>query len=357
MDFNSETNYDLSNIIEMLSDPEMIGFIRATQPEKPMLFPSIFPIGGTQDLSVGYYLDEMGDVVPQAHYMSFDSETPLSRLPDAEEVFSNLVKMGLRNEFNETEIRKILMIPQDIRIARKWDFAQRPAQLILSGRERQETTAIEALTDSRVAFNEGKLKGLSIEFDLPASQRPAPLTGSDVWTDPTSDPWGDIDSWCEIMDGNKREDIGAWYMDRNTWRALVNHPETSRRIFPLANGNAVPNETQVREYVGSQYRGVTVTIYTRRTTNLMPDGTFARYNPWPRGRFVMAPAGILGQTKESVTTEALSANFPTIPMEARTGPWISYDKHIDPVRISIIMNNISFITFPKAHQVLIAQVL
>jgi hypothetical protein len=346
---------------QMLATPETIAMIRTIMPQEEVIFPRLFPIQATREFAATYFKQQSGTDVAQAQIMSFDSETPLNILPGIEEEMINLAKVGSKVPWKESDIATYRTISPEKRRELMLDYQSTANRLATAIRERQETMAIDAITLGRVRINEGKLKK-DVDFKVPDIQKPV-LSGSDTWNDPTSDPLNDIDSFIEILRDKGRARPTRALTSRRVMNALREHPKIKSALNLIGSSTQYVSTEALRGWMRDN--GLPdIQIYDRTSTVLLPgpdgEGTETKnYKPFPEDLIVFLPAGELGNMLEGPTVESSLSTMPGLADVGAPGLWYDFivDPNNDPPRVFQKVVAVTFPTFPRSTQILIAKVL
>ncbi|MDR1206703.1 MAG: major capsid protein [Peptococcaceae bacterium] len=338
----------------VLQTSNTLGYVRESRPRRPMIFEELFPITATEELDYKFYLQQGGEDVPMALFMSFDSETPLNALPGFGEMFGNLVKVGSKLPLEESDIIHYSRLPAAERENFGLSFRAMAERLGNAVREWQEVMAMEIISKGTFTPIEGQLKGF-VDFRVPGEQN-LELTGADVWSDPASNPIEDLNEFMDILDRNNRLPAGQAIMSGKVFAALKNHPIIRAALSPI--GTSAFNVTDAALKGWFSDNGLPVPRkYDRPATVLLPDGKQKRFKPFPEDKIVFIPDEPLGQTLEGPTVEAALSQATFTDSGNISGPWHSVVVEDDPPRIYQKVVATTFITFPMSQQILIAKVL
>jgi hypothetical protein len=293
--------------------------------------------------------------------MSFDSETPLNILPGVEEEMINLAKVGSKIPWKESDIATYRTISPEKRSELMLDYQTTATRLSIAIRERQEAMAIEAITTGLISINEGKLKK-DVDFKVPNEQKPV-LSGAALWSDPGSNPLDDIDTFIEILREKGRARPTRALASRKVMNALRENPRIKSALNFVGNNTQYVSIEALRGWMRDN--GLPdIQIYDRTSTVLLPgpDGEGVEtknYKPFPDNTIVFLPAGDLGNMLEGPTVEASLSSMNGLAEVGTPGVWydVIVDPNNDPPRVVQKVVAVTFPTFPRSTQILIAKVL
>jgi hypothetical protein len=357
----AENTYTVGTITEemklQLQTPGTIALVREVMPKDPMLYPLLFPIRSVDKFDFDYYVQQGGDDVPMALFMSLDSETPLNSIPGFEKRFGNLVKVGSKLPWEESDMVTYSQLPSATRAEFGLTYQDTAIRLGRSIRERQELMCINAITKGKVEINDGELKLANVDFQIPADQQ-TELLGLDKWSNPDADILEDIDAFKDTMNRKGRRIPTRAITTNKVWQAIKKNNTIKKALSPIGTADFYVTDALLRSWFASNELPE-FSLYNRVSTVLLPDGTHKNFKPFPEDTIVFLPPETLGNTLEGPTVEASLSQIVATGQVSATGLWydVILDANNDPPRFFQKVVATTFITFPQSQNILIAKVL
>lgn len=309
-------------ILDLFSHKEVLTYLRNRELPK-MLGDELFPARKTQSLE----LDQItggGGLPVSATVHAFDTESEIGSRQAAKQTLElALIKrklqlkekdiIALENPRNADEQRYLTeVVYNDI------------DNLVKGVMARIERMRMEVLANGVVTTNENGLTA-SVDYQVPANHKEA-LAGANQWTDPTSDPLGDIQRWIEAMDVTPTRALTS----RKVLNALLRHPQIKASVFGSDTGKVL---TQAELDSFLQANGLPVIrTYDAKYKEQQKDGSYTTKRYFPENKFVMFDDAILGETVFGPTAEerlVRRANIDT----SLIGNVLAmvYEENLDPV--------------------------
>lgn len=222
------------------------------------------------------------------------------------------------------------------------------ANLINGAHVTQERMRMQLLSKGQIAITataEGKAVNYNYHLD---SKQFETLVGTDAWTDPTSDPIGNIEEWLEVT-GATRAILNSF-----TFGLLRKHPKVLAAVEGLT-GKKFVSKNEIINFFKEEI-GVSFAIYDEK---FKASQTSADEKFFPDFAFTLIPDGTLGETVYGTTPE--EADLMTGATEAEVeivdlGIAVTAIKIPHPVNVETIVSMINLPSFPQADKVFIATV-
>ena len=160
---------------------------------------------------------------------------------------------------------------------------------------RVEKMRMDVLANGVVTIAENGLNA-SVDYQVPAAHKEA-LAGSDQWTDPTSDPLGDIDRWIEAMPITPTRALTS----KKVLNALLRHPQVKASVFGSDTGKVL-TRGELDAFMQSNGLPI-IRTYDDKYREQNKDGSYTTKRYFPENKFVMFDDSLLGETLFGPTPE------------------------------------------------------
>lgn len=223
--------------------------------------------------------------------------------------------------------------------------------LVQGVRARIEAMRLEAVANGTVTLAENNLSA-TIDYGVPANHKEV-LSGTDVWSDPNSDPIEQIMDWTNTLGTNPPRALTS----KKALSALLRHPKVVGALFGK-NSTRIASRAELNAYL-QQLDLPTIATYDQMYRKQNPDGTYSQYRYFPENKFVLLPDGALGETIYGPTAEEIRlTRDPSIKTEM-IGNVLAmvYEENVDPVSTWTKAVATALPSFPLADEVFQAQVL
>jgi len=280
-------------ITDLFTQNEVLNYVRDRE-YAPLLGETLFPERKTPSLT----FDQIngGSRIPiAASVHDFDTETEIgSREGGKQELELSLIKRKL--QLKEKDIIAIenprTQAEQDYLIGRVYNDID---VLVAGVRARIEAMRMEMLATGKITVAENNLN-LNVDYNIPSDHQEA-LTGTAMWTDPSSDPLKDLERWIDAMDVTPSKALTS----RKIYRALASHPKIIAAIFGKDSGRVV-SQGDLDAFMETHGYPVLRT-YNEKYKVQGKNGKYTTKKYFPENRFVMFTDDTLGETLYGPTAE------------------------------------------------------
>ncbi|PYI57028.1 major capsid protein [Paenibacillus flagellatus] len=223
--------------------------------------------------------------------------------------------------------------------------------LVAGVRGRVEVMRMEATANGTVTLAENGLSA-TIDYGVPNNHKEV-LSGTDLWTDPTSDPITQMQDWYATL-GTKPKRVltsGA------VLAALLRHPKVVGALFGN-NSARVATRLDLNALL-TQLELPTIAIYDDVYRKQKADGSYEQLRYFPQNKFVMMPEGPLGETIYGPTAEEIRLMRDPSIQTQMIGKVLAmvYEEDVDPVSTWTKAVATALPSFPAADEVFQAQVI
>ena len=282
-----------SNILELFNQNEVLNYV-GNREYAPLLGETLFPERKTPSLK----FDQLtgGSRIPiAASIHDFDTEAEIgSRIANKQELELSLIKRKL--QLKETDIIALenprTQAEQDYLIGRVYNDVD---QLIAGVRARIEAMRMEVLASGQVTVKENGLN-FTLDYHVPTEHKEV-LSGTNLWTDPTSDPLGDLERWMDAMDTQPTRALTS----RKIYRTLASHPKIISAIFGKDSGRVV-SQADMDAFMETHGYPV-IRTYDEKYKVQGKDGKYTTKKYFPENKFAMFNDDLLGETLYGPTAE------------------------------------------------------
>ncbi|AOH54481.1 major capsid protein E [Peribacillus muralis] len=225
-------------------------------------------------------------------------------------------------------------------------------QMAASLRARAEAMRMEALAKGIVTL-EGEKGNLGIvDYQVPSANKQA-LSGTSLWTDPTSDPLNDILRWGTTLNGMGTRALTSTAV----LQTLLRHPKVLGAIYGQNSGRVL----SVSEFNAwmQQQNLPTIATYDQVYRKQQANGTYVQNRYFPLNSFVMFGNEALGETIYGPTPEELRLiNDPSVDTSNIGNLYaMVYESGLDPVGTWKKVSGVYLPSFPAADEVFQATVI
>ena len=189
---------------------------------------------------------------------------------------------------------------------------------------RVEKMRMDVLANGQVTINENGLNA-TVDYQVPADHKEA-LSGTDLWTDPTSDPLGDIDRWIEAMSITPTRALTS----KKILNALLRHPQVKASVFGSDTGKVL-TRNELDAFMQSNGLPI-IRTYDDKYKEQQKNGTYTTKRYFPENKFVMFDDEILGETVFGPTPEERLVRRAAVDI-SMVGNVLAmvYEENLDPV--------------------------
>jgi hypothetical protein len=339
----------MASVLELFSQPEVLNYLRDRQFPALLgetLFPEIKRDSLEFDLIKG-----AGRVPVIASVHAFDTEAEIG----SREATKQVLELALIKRKMQMKERDIIAL-ENPRTPAEQQYLMREVyndvdRLVAGVRARVEAMRMEAVANGTVTLAENNLSA-TIKYGVPDNHKEV-LSGTDVWTDPDSDPIGQMQDWYSTLGTKPKRSLTSSAI----LAALLRHPKVIGALFGN-NSARVATRLDLNAFL-TQLELPTIATYDDVYRKQKKDGTYEQLRYFPQNKFVMLPDGQLGETIYGPTAEETRlARDPQIDI-SKVGNVLAmvYEEGKDPVSTWTKAVATALPSFPAADEVFQAQVL
>ncbi|MDF2722107.1 MAG: head protein [Paenibacillus sp.] len=223
--------------------------------------------------------------------------------------------------------------------------------LVAGVRARVEAMRMEAVANGTVTLAENNLSA-TIDYGVPTDHKEV-LSGTDLWTDPASDPIGQIMDWYNTLGTKPRRALTS----NTVLGALLKHPKVAGALFGQ-NTSRIASRAELNAYLQQLELPTIATsdeVYRKQNVN----GTYTQIRYFPQNKFVLLPEGTLGETIYGPTAEEIRLMRDPSIQTQMVGKVLAmvYEENLDPVSTWTKAVATALPSFPAADEVFQAQVI
>lgn len=337
----------MPSILELFNQSEVLNYLQNRQ-YPPYLGETLFPEIKRQSLEFDQ-IKGANKVPVVASVHAFDTEAEIgSREASKQALELALIKrkmqlkekdiIALENPRNSAE-REYLMreVFNDIDV------------LVQGVKARVEAMRMEVLANGTVTLAENNLSAV-IDYGVPDDHKEA-LTGDDVWTNPDSDPIGDLERWSDALDVRPTRALTS----RAVLNALLRHPQIIGALYGR-DSLRVPTRADLNAFM-QQHELPVIATYDQVYRKQNADGTYERVRYFPNNSFAMFSDGPLGETIYGPTAEEIRLTRDPSVQTNMIGNILAmvYEENLDPVSTWTKAVATALPSFPAADEVFQAQ--
>lgn len=280
-------------ITELFTQNEILNYVRDRE-YKPLLGETLFPERKTPSLK----FDQIsgGSRIPiAASVHAFDTESEIgSRAASKEELKLTLIKRKI--QLNEEDIIALenprTQAEQEYLMGQVYNDID---TLVAGVKARIEAMRMEVLANGKISVDENKLK-LSVDYHVPEEHKEA-LSGTNVWTNESSDPLGDLERWIDALDTKPTRALTS----RKIYRALATHPKIIAAIFGKGSGRVV-SQTDLDAFMETHGYPV-IRTYDEKYKVQLANGSYTTKKYFPENKISLFNDDLLGETLYGPTAE------------------------------------------------------
>ena len=154
---------------------------------------------------------------------------------------------------------------------------------------------MEVLASGKVTVNENGLN-FTLDYHVPDNHKEV-LSGTSLWTDPSSNPLADFERWMDKMDTQPTRALTS----RKVYRTLVTHPKIISAIFGKDSGRVV-SQADMDAFMETHGYPV-IRTYEEKYKVQGKDGKYTTKKYFPENKIAMFNDDLLGETLYGPTAE------------------------------------------------------
>lgn len=339
----------MASVLELFSQPEVLNYLRDRQ-FPALLGETLFPEVKRDSLEFDL-IKGAGRVPVIASVHAFDTEAEIG----SREASKQVLELALIKRKMQMKERDIIAL-ENPRTPAEEQYLMREVyndvdRLVAGVRARVEAMRMEAAANGTVTLAENELSA-TIKYGVPDNHKEV-LSGTDLWSDPSSDPIGQMQDWYATLGTKPKRALTS----SAVLAALLRNEKVIGALFGN-NSARVATRLDLNAFL-TQLELPTIATYDDVYRKQKKDGTYEQLRYFPQNKFVMLPDGPLGETIYGPTAEETRlARDPQIDI-SKVGNVLAmvYEEGKDPVSTWTKAVATALPSFPAADEVFQAQVL
>lgn len=334
------------NLEQALSGQELLTYANNLATPQNYLSDLFFPARETSELTLDVIREgsrlpvmaQIGELGTQTEYGSREGTTgqriSIPKIQRGRSMGEKLVRLLIQNGLRSSEFAEIRRTQLDD-----------AAYAVDAIKARKEWIAMQAISTGAISYSEGGVI-TSVDFGYTSEQKPV-LSGTALWTDPASKPLDDIQGWV-----NAAAERGVALTRAMTSKQIVSLllKNLSVRVAYHGDPSGTANPPQLN---GAQLdalltaQGIpSIAAYdtqARIENKALTGGKvgFTSVRMMPQNRFVLLPAGPLGDYLWAQTTEEMMSEIEAAETDAN-GIFVFRKINEHPIRVETIGVNLAF---------------
>lgn len=333
----------MANILDLFNQPEILNYLENRE-YPALLGESLFPEIKSQSLEFEM-IKGAGKTPVAASVHAFDTESEIgSREASKQAMELALIKRKMK--ISEKDIAA-MEAPRNT-AEQQYLMSQvfNDIDVLVAGvKARVEAMRMEVLAKGTITLAENGLNAV-IDYKVPPANKQA-LAGASQWTDPTSDPIGDLDRWATALNGNGTRALTS----RAVLSALLKHPKVLSAMYGPNSGRVV-TRGELNGFL-AQHELPQIATYDQIYRKQAANGTYTQVRYFPNNAFVMFGEGSLGQTLYGPTAEEIRLSRKKDVDVSKIGNVLAmvYEENLDPVSTWTKAVATAMPSFPAADEV------
>lgn len=339
----------MPTVLELFNQKEIINYLGNRQ-YPPLLGETLFPEVKRESLEFDMIVGaRRTPVIASIH--AFDSESEIGTREASKQALELALikrKIGL----TEKEIIALESPRNDAEQQYLMQMVYNDIDVLVAGvRARVEAMRMEVTANGTVTLDENNL-GATISYGVPDEHKEV-LSGTSVWTDPNSDPIGDMERFADALDTAPTRGLTS----KEVMNALLRHP----RIIGALYGNnslRVPTKDDLNAFL-TQHSLPALATYNEKYKKQHKNGTFTTHRYFPQNKIALFGDGPLGETIYGPTAEEVRLRRDPSIETQMIGNVLAmiYEENLDPVSTWKKAVATALPSFPEADNVFQAQVI
>lgn len=337
----------MPNVLELFSQKEILNYLENRQ-YPALLGATLFPEVKKQSLEFDL-IKGAGRTPVVASVHAFDTEAEIgSREASRMALEAALIKrkmqltekeiVALENPRNAAEQQYLMQnVYNDIDV------------LVAGVNARIEQMRMEVLAKGTVTLSENGLDAV-IDYGVPDENKEA-LTGTDMWTDSSSNPLDDLMRWADTLASRPTRALTT----TPVLSALLKHPKVISALFGNNSGR-IASRADLNAFL-AQHDLPAIAVYDAKFRKQNVNGTYTQHRYFPSNTFVMFGEGTLGETLFGPTAEEIRLTRDPSIETSKIGNVLAmvYEENVDPVSTWTKAVATAIPSFPVADEVFQAQ--
>lgn len=337
----------MPSVLDLFNQKEVLNYLENRQ-YAPFLGDTLFPQRKTQSLEFDQ-IKGAGRLPVVASVHGFDTE---SEIGSREATKAALEAALIKRKMQLTE-REIIALENPRNAAEQQYLMQNVYNdidaLVQGVNARVEAMRMELLARGTITLDENNLDA-TIDYLVPEENKEA-LSGTDLWSDPTSNPIEDIIRWSNSMGTSPTRILTS----NTIVGTLLTHPKVKSAIFGNDSGRVLTMGDLNSFLTGAQLPKIAT--YDAKYRKQEKNGTYTKHRYFPENAFVLFNDGALGETLYGPTAEEIRLTRDPSIETSKIGNVLAmvYEENLDPVSTWTKAVATAIPSFPAADEVFQAQ--
>lgn len=339
----------MATILELFNQREILNYLKNRE-YKPLLGETLFPEVKRESLEFDMIVGA-GRTPVIASIHAFDTEAEIGSREAAKQALGlALIKrklgltekeiIALESPRNAQELQYLMQVVyNDIDV------------LVAGVRARVEAMRMEATANGTVTLDENNLSA-TIEYGVPAEHKEI-LSGTSRWTDPNSDPIGDLERFADALDSAPTRGLTS----KEVMGALLRHPKVIGALYGTS-ALRVPSRSDLNAFLTERSLPALAT-YNEKYRKQHADGSFTTHRYFPQNKIALFGDEPLGETIYGPTAEEVRLRRDPSIETQMVGNVLAmvYEENLDPVSTWKKAVATALPSFPEANNVFQGQVI
>jgi hypothetical protein len=337
----------MPNVFELFSQPEILNYLEnRTYPA--LLGETLFPEVKRESLEFDM-IKGAGRIPVAASVHAFDTEAEIgSREGSKEALELALIKRKLQMK------EKDIIALENPRTSQEQQYLMSRVYndidvLVAGVKAEVERFRMSALANGQIPISENGLN-MVIDYHVPANHKEI-LSGTSLWTDPDSDPIGDLERWANALDEKPARALTSTKL----LSALLRHPNIIGALYGN-NSLRVPTRADLNAFL-TQHDLPVIAVNDGKYRRQNANGTYTTHRYFPENKIALFGAGTLGETIYGPTAEEIRLSRAANVDTSIVGNVLAmvYEEGKDPVATWTKAVATALPSFPEADNVFQAQ--
>lgn len=339
----------MPTILELFNQREILNYLRDRQ-YPPLLGETLFPEVKRESLEFDMIVGAgRTPVIASVH--AFDTEAEIGTREAAKQALElALIKRKL--PLTEKEIIALESPRNSQEQQYLMQVVYNDIDVLVAGvRARAEAMRMEATANGTVTLDENNLSA-TIDYGVPAEHKEI-LSGTSRWTDPNSDPIGDLERFVDALD----EVPARGLTSKEVMGSLLRHSKIIAAIYG-SGSLRVPTRADLNAFL-VQHGLPALATYDAKYRKQHANGTFTTHRYFPADKIALFGDNPLGETIYGPTAEEVRLRRDPSIETQMVGNVLAmvYEENLDPVSTWKKAVATALPSFPEADNIFQAKVI
>lgn len=333
----------MANVLDLFNQKEVLNYLQ-TREYAPLLGAALFPEVKKQSLEFDL-IKGAGRTPVVASVHSFDTEAEIG----SREASKMALEMALIKRKMQLTEKEIIALENPRNAAEQQYLMQNvynDVDVLVAGvNARVEQMRMEVLAKGTLTLAENGLNAV-LDYGVPTGNKEA-LSGTDLWTDPDSNPIEDMIRWANSLSATPTRALTS----NTVLAALLTNPNVKSAIFGKDSGRIVSIGELNTFLTGLQLPKLA--SYDAKFRKQTASGSYTTHRYFPENGFVLFGDGALGETLFGPTAEEIRLTRDPSIETNKIGNVLAmvYEENADPVSTWTKAVATAIPSFPAADEV------